>query len=205
MLAQVVELLSAKGLILKKGTIVDSTIISAPSSTKNATRQRDPEAHQTKKGNNYNFGYKAHIGVDKSSGIVHTVKVTSANVHDVTMTSQLLTGDEDTVNGDNAYAGAGKREDAIIRNKKGKKIKYIINRRPSSIKKLSASGQYAAKKAERKKSSVRAKVEHVFGVVKGQLKYRKTRYRGLRKQTAKINIMFALANLILADRPCLAA
>ncbi len=202
---QVVELLSEKGLILKKGTIVDSTIISAPSSTKNATRQRDPEAHQTKKGNNYFFGFKAHIGVDKNSGLVHTLKVTSANVHDVTMTSQLLTGEEDTVNGDGGYLGAEKREDAVIRNKNGKKIKYIINRRPSSIKKLSASGQYAAKKAERKKSSVRAKVEHVFGVVKGQLKYRKTRYRGLRKQTAKLNIMFALANLILADRHCLTA
>ncbi len=203
--AQVVELLSEKGLILKKGTIVDSTIISAPSSTKNATRQRDPEAHQTKKGNNYFFGFKAHIGVDKNSGLVHTVKVTSANVHDVTITSQLLTGEEETVNGDGGYLGADKREDAIIRNKNGKKIKYIINRRQSSIKKLSASGQYAAKKAERKKSSVRAKVEHVFGVVKGQLKYRKTRYRGLRKQTAKLNIMFALANLILADRHCLTA
>ncbi len=202
---QVVELLSAKGLILKKGTIVDSTIISAPSSTKNATHQRDPEAHQTKKGNNYFFGFKAHIGVDKNSGLVHTLKVTSANVHDVTITSQLLTGEEDTVNGDGGYLGAEKREDAVIRNKNGKKIKYIINRRPSSIKKLSASGQYSAKKAERKKSSVRAKVEHVFGIVKGQLKYRKTRYRGLRKQTAKLNIMFALANLILADRPCLAA
>ena len=92
----------------------------------------------------------------------------------------------------------------MIRNKQGKKIRYKINRRPSQIKKLSKSGQYKAKKAERTKSSVRAKVEHVFGVVKRQLKYRKTRYRGLRKQIAKFNIMFALANLILADRPCLA-
>ena len=107
--------------------------------------------------------------------------------------------------GDSGYVGAEKRKDAIVRNNKGKKIRYQINRRPSQIKKLSKSGQYKAKKRERAKSSVRAKVEHVFGVVKGLLKFKKTRYRGLRKQAAKFNIMFALANLILADRPCLAA
>ena len=203
--AQVVAMLVERGLILKKGTIVDSTIVSAPSSTKNKDKKRDPDAHQTKKGNTWHFGYKAHIGVDRDSGLVHTVKATSANVHDVSMTSELLHGDEETVNGDSGYVGAEKREDAIVRNTKGKKIRYQINRRPSQIKKLSKSGQYKAKKREYAKSSVRAKVEHVFGVVKGLLKFKKTRYRGLRKQTAKFNIMFALANLILADRPCLAA
>lgn len=202
---QVVVMLMERGLILKKGTIVDSTIISAPSSTKNKDKKRDPEAHQTKKGNTWHFGYKAHIGVDRDSGLVHTVKATPANVHDVSMTSELLHGEEETVNGDSGYLGAEKREDAIVRNNKGKKIRYQINRRPSQIKKLSKSGQYKAKKREHQKSSVRAKVEHVFGVVKGLLKFKKTRYRGLRKQTAKFNIMFALANLILADRPCLAA
>ena len=202
---QVVVMLMERGLILKKGTIVDSTIISAPSSTKNKDKKRDPDAHQTKKGNTWHFGYKAHIGVDRDSGLVHTVKATSANVHDVSMTSELLHGEEETVNGDSGYVGADKRDDAIVRNKNGKKIRYQINRRPSQIKKLSKSGQYKAKKREHTKSSVRAKVEHVFGVVKGLLKFRKTRYRGLRKQTAKFNIMFALANLILADRPCLAA
>ena len=202
---QVVVMLMERGLILKKGTIVDSTIISAPSSTKNKDKKRDPDAHQTKKGNTWHFGYKAHIGVDRDSGLVHTVKATSANVHDVSMTSELLHGEEETVNGDSGYIGAEKREDAIVRNKKGKKIRYQINRRPSQIKKLSKSGQYKAKKREHQKSSVRAKVEHVFGVVKGLLKFKKTRYRGLRKQTAKFNIMFALANLILADRPCLTA
>ena len=120
-------------------------------------------------------------------------------------TSKLLTGEEAVVYGDSGYLGADKREDAIIRNKSGQKIKYKINRRPSQIKKLSKSGQYAAKKVEHAKSSVRVKVEHVFGVVKRQLRFRKTRYRGLEKQRAKFNIMFALANLILADRPCLAA
>ena len=202
---QVVLMLKERGLILKKGTIVDSTIISAPSSTKNKEKKRDPDAHQTKKGNTWHFGYKAHIGVDRDSGLVHTVKATPANVHDVSMTSELLHGEEETVNGDSGYVGAEKREDAIIRNSKGKKIRYQINRRPSQIKKLSKSGQYKAKKREHVKSSVRAKVEHVFGVVKGLLKFKKTRYRGLQKQTAKFNIMFALANLILADRPCLTA
>ncbi|WP_313291779.1 transposase, partial [Faecalispora jeddahensis] len=118
---------------------------------------------------------------------------------------KLLTGEEETVNGDSGYLGAEKREDAIVRNKSGKKIKYQINCRPSQLKKLSKSGQRYAKKAEHKKSSVRAKVEHVFGVVKGLFGYRKTRYRGLRKQTAKLNMLFALANLYLADKRGLTA
>ena len=202
--AQVVAMLMERGLILKKGTIVDSTIISAPSSTKNKEKKRDPDACQTKKGNTWYFGYKAHIGVDRESGLVHTVEATAANVSDVTMTSKLLHGEEETVNGDSGYVGAEKRKDAVVRNKAGKKIRYRINRRPSQIQKLSKSGQYKAKKREHAKSSVRAKVKHVFGVVKGLLKFKKTRYRGLRKQEAKFNIMFALANLILADRPCLA-
>ena len=202
---QVVELLTKRGLILRKGTIVDSTIISAPSSTKNASRQRDSEAHQTKKGNMYYFGFKAHIGVDDSSGLVHTVKVTPANKHDVTMTSELMHGDEEKLYGDSGYLGADKRENAILKNRSGKKVKYIINRRPSQSKNLSTRAKGQIKRREREKSSVRAKVEHVFAVVKKQLRYRKTRYRGLRKQTAKLNMMFALANLILADRPCLAA
>lgn len=203
--AQVVEMLREKGLILKKGTIVDSTIISAPSSTKNADKKRDPEAHSVKKGNQWFFGYKAHVGVDKDSGLVHTVRVTGANVHDVTMISELLTGEEKEIYGDSGYIGADKRGDAVIRNSKGRRINYKINRKPSQIRKLSQSGRYAAKKAEHKKSSVRAKVEHVFAVVKRQLCYRRTRYRGLKKQTSKLHIMFALANLILADRPCLTA
>ena len=202
---QVVKMLTERGLILKKGTIVDSTIISAPSSTKNKEKKRDPDAHQTKKGNTWHFGYKAHIGVDRDSGLVHTVKATAANVSDVSTASELLHGEEETVHGDSGYVGAEKREEAIIRNNKGKKIRYKINRRPSQIKKLSKSGQYKAKKREHAKSSVRCKVEHVFGVVKGLLKFKKTRYRGLRKQISKFNIMFALANLILADRPCLTA
>ena len=201
---QVVAMLTERGLILKKGTIVDSTIIEAPPSIKNREKKRDPDAHQTKKGNAWHFGYKAHIGVDRDSGLVHTVKATAANVSDVAETANLLHREEETCHADAGYIGAEKREEAIIRNKSGKKIKYEIMRRPSQIRKLSKSGQYRAKKREHQKSSIRVKVEHVFGVVKGQLKYKKTRYRGLRKQEAKFNIMFALANLILADRPCLA-
>ena len=197
----VVKTLTDRGLILKKGTIVDSTIISAPSSTKNKDKKRDPDAHSTKKGNAWYFGYKGHIGVDKDSGLVHTVVVTSANEHDVTVTSQLLHGEEETVNGDSGYLGAEKRADAIIRNKKNRKIRYKINRRPSQSKNNSTRSQAQTKRREHEKSSVRAKVEHVFAIVKGQLRYRKTRYRGLEKQRAKLNMMFALANLILAGRP----
>ena len=200
--AVVLKTLTDRGLILKKGTIVDSTIISAPSSTKNKEKKRDHDAHSVKKGNAWYFGYKAHVGVDKDSGLVHHVEVTSANVHDVEMTPKLMTGDESEIYGDSGYIGAEKRQDAIIRNRQGKKIRYKQNRKPTQIRKLSASGQWKAKKAEHQKSSVRAKVEHVFAVIKGQLRYRKTRYRGLRKQTAKLNMLFALANLVLADRLC---
>ena len=199
----VVDLLLQRGLILKKGTIVDSTFIEAPSSTKNKEKKRDPEAHSAKKGNTWHFGYKMHIGVDRDSGLVHHVKTTSANEHDVTATSELMHGEEETLNGDSGYIGADKRPEAIRKNKQGKKIKYIINRKKSSISKLSKSGQYAAKKRELEKSSVRCKVEHVFAVVKRLFGYRKTRYRGLRKQMLKSYIMFALANLYLADRKSL--
>jgi IS5 family transposase len=203
--AHVVTLLTERGLILKKGTIVDSTIISAPSSTKNREKKRDPDACQTKKGNTWHFGYKAHIGVDRKTGLVHHVEVTGANVHDVTVVPKLLTGEEETVHGDSGYLGAEKREDAITRNKQGKKIKYKINRRPSqnNHKGVRSSGQ--VKRREREKSSVRAKVEHVFGIMKGLFGYRKTRYKGRRKQTAKLNMMFALANLYMADRRSLLA
>lgn len=203
--AQVAGLLQERGLLLKKGTIVDSTLISAPTSTKNREKKRDPEAHSTKKGNTWHFGYKAHIGVDRDTGLVHTLKVTAANVHDVTMMAQLVTGEEDTVHGESGYLGGEKREEAVLRNRKGKKIRCKINRRPSQTKNLSTRSKAQVKRREREKSSVRAKAEHIFAVVKGRFRYRKTRYRGLQNQTAKLNMVFALANLILADRPCLAA
>jgi IS5 family transposase len=117
---QVLDLLSERGKMLKKGTIVDSTIIAAPPSTKNKEKKRDPDAHQVRKGNAWYFGYKAHIGVDKDSGLVHHVEVTGANVHDVTVTSKLLHGEENTVHGDSGYLGAEKRADAGLKNNKGK-------------------------------------------------------------------------------------
>lgn len=203
--AQVVDMLQQKGLLLRKGTIVDSTLIEAPSSTKNREKQRDPEAHQVKKGNAWHFGYKAHIGVDRKTGLVHHLEVTGANVHDVTVVSKLLSGEETEVYGDSGYLGAAKREDAITHNSQGRKIHYKTNRRPSQSKNRSIRSQSQIKRREHEKSSVRAKVEHVFGVVKGLFRYRKTRYRGLRKQTAKLNMIFALANLYLADRPCMSA
>lgn len=202
---QVVELLTARGLILKKGTIVDSTFIEAPSSTKNRKKERDPEAHSAKKGKTWHFGYKAHIGVDRDSGLVHTVKVTAANVHDVAVAAQLLTGEEETVHGDSGYLGAQKRPEAIRRNRAGKWIRYKINRRPSQSRHNTARSRAQIKRREREKSSIRSKVEHVFAVVKCQLRFRKTRYRGLQKQAAKLNMLFALANLTLAARPSLVA
>ena len=174
--AQVVEFLTQRGLILKRGTIVDSTFIEAPSSTKNQKKERDPEAHSAKKGNVWYFGYKAHIGVDSESGLVHTVQVTAANVHDVCVTADLLTGEEEQVYGDSGYLGAEKRPEARKKNTAGKKIRYKINRHPSQSKNNSARSQAQIKRREHEKSSVRAKVEHVFAVLKLQLRYRKTRY-----------------------------
>ena len=202
--AQVVQTLKDKGLILKKGTIVDSTIIAAPSSTKNCERQRDPEAHSVKKGNNWYFGYKAHIGADKDTGLVHSIEVTAANVHDITVVPKLLTTEETVVYGDSGYLGVEKREDAVLRNKNGEKIKYKINRRPSQSRNRSVRSQAQIKRQEREKSSVRAKIEHIFGITKRLFGYRKTRYRGLQKQIEKLNMLFALANLYLADKHCVA-
>jgi len=195
---QVVEMLKERGLLLKRGTIVDSSLIAAPSSTKNKGKQRDPDAHQTKKGKNWHFGYKAHIGVDRESGLAHHVKATAANTHDVTVVADLLTGDEETVHGDSGYLGAEKRKEARTKNKAGKKVRYKINRRPSQSKHKSTRSRAQIRRREREKSSVRAKVEHVFGVVKNRFQYRKTRYRGLPKQSATLHILFALADLYLA-------
>ena len=116
--AKVVKILTKRKLILKKGTIVDSTFIESPSSTKNKEKKRDPEAHSGKKGNTWHFGYKAHIGIDKKTGLVHHLETTAANEHDVTVVPELLTGKENTVYGDSRYLGAEKRPEAILKNKK---------------------------------------------------------------------------------------
>lgn len=125
--------LTDRGLILKKGTIVDSTIISAPSFTKNQEKQRDPDAHSVRKGTAWYFSYRAHVGVDRDTGLVHHVEVTAANVSDVTMTAALLTGDEEEAYGDSGDIGVEKRPAAMTRNRQGKAIAYRQNRKPSQI------------------------------------------------------------------------
>lgn len=202
----VVKQLKARGLMLMKGTIVDSTLISAPSSTKNEKKERDPDAHQTKKGNQWYFGYKGHISVDRDTGLVNKMKTTVANVHDTVPVSELMEGTEEEFHGDSGYLGVDKREDAIVTNQEGKPIKYFVCARPSSLKKrYSGKALEAAQAEEHRKSSVRCKVEHVFAVVKGLFRLRKVRWRGLKKVDAQLHMAFALANLLLAARPSVAA
>lgn len=200
--SQVVSILTKKHLILKKGTIVDSTLISAPSSTKNKDRKRDPEAHSVKKGNQWHFGYKAHIGVDSKTGLVHHVKATAANVHDINAVDDVIYGNEDDLYGDSAYLNV---EEHISEDKKKAGREYNINRRRSEKKKLDPNEALLFDILEFDKSTVRSKVEHVFGVVKRLFRFRRTRYRGLPKQQAKFNFIFALANLYLADKKNLLA
>ena len=191
--------------MLMKGTIVDSTLIAAPSSTKNEKKERDPDAHQVKKGNQWYFGYKGHIAVDRDTGLVRKIETTAANVHDVTQADSLMGGAEEELYGDSGYLGAEKREEAILTNDQGKEIQYIICARPSSLKKRYTGAEYEkAAAAEHAKASIRCKVEHVFAVVKGMFRFRKTRLRGLTKVNAQLHMLFALANLILAARPSLA-
>ena len=199
---QVVKILQKHNLILKKGTIVDSTLIAAPSSTKNADRKRDPEAHSVKKGNQWYFGYKAHIGVDKDTGLVHHVKATAANVHDTEAVDDIIHGDEDELYGDSGYLNV---EEHISEDKQKEGREYNINRRRGAKKKLEPNDALVFEIEEFAKSTVRSKVEHVFGVVKRLFRFRRTRYRGLRKQQAKFNMIFALANLYLADKKNLSA
>ena len=194
MLATVNELLSTKGLMLKTGTVVDATLIAAPSSTKNASGERDPEMHQAKKGNQWHFGMKAHIGVDAQSGMVHTVRGTSANVNDVVEANSLLHGQETDVHGDAGYQGAAKRPDA----KPG--VNWHIAMRPGKRKALDKIHPVPSviDQIERLKASIRAKVEHPFRVIKRQFGHVKVRYRGLKKNTAQLTTLFALSNLWMA-------
>jgi IS5 family transposase len=196
MLATVNDVLRDKGLMLRIGTVVDATLMSAPSSTKNDSGQRDPEMRQTKKGNQWYFGMKAHIGVDAHSGLVHTVKGTAANVNDVVKANGLLHGDETNVFGDAGYQGAHKRPGA----KDG--VTWHVAMRPGKRKALDKSTKLGAltDEIERLKASIRAKVEHPFRVIKRQFGFTKVRYRGLKKNTAQITTLFALANLWMARR-----
>ncbi len=201
MLATVNDVLRDKGLMLRIGTVVDATLISAPSSTKNDSGQRDPEMHQTKKGNQWYFGMKAHIGVDAQSGLVHTVRGSAANVNDVVEANGLLHGDETNVFGDAGYQGANKRPDA----KDG--VTWHVAMRPGKRKALDKTTKLGVltDEIERLKASIRAKVEHPFRVIKRQFGFTKVRYRGLKKNTAQITTLFALANLWMARRELMGA
>ena len=190
--------LGEKNLLLRQGTIVDATIIHAPSSTKNADKARDPEMHQTKKGNRWFFGMKAHIGVDAESGLVHTVTTTPANTADVTEVSKLLHGKEQRAYGDAGYIGADKRA-----GKRGR-IWRIAAKRGSVRALPEGELKEATKHLEYLKAAVRAKVEHPFRVIKRQFGYLKVRYRGLAKNTAQVFTLFALSNLWMARRRLLA-
>jgi IS5 family transposase len=200
MLRVVNDLLQYKGLMLKTGTAVDATLISAPSSTKNSSGERDPEMKQSKKGNQWYFGMKAHIGVDAESGLVHSVRGTSGNVNDVVEANNLLHGQEEVVFADSGYRGANRRPDA----KPG--VQWQIARRPSSRKPEEKRGRLGRviDEIEHLKASVRAKVEHAFRVVKRQFGHTKVRYRGLAKNTAQLHTLFALTNLWLARRKLMA-
>lgn len=190
----IVEKLCTCNLMLKKGTIVDSTLIADPSSTKNKDKQRDPEAHSVKKGNQWYFGYKEHIGIDADSGLVHDVETTAANVHDSNMTSALLQGIEEEVCDDSGYLGSETKEDAFVLNDQKQPIRYCINKRPPQLKKATPEEYIRLKEAEHTKSSVRSKVELVFCVIKRIFRFRKTRYRGRAKLHQHSCTLFALAN-----------
>lgn len=190
------RVMEESGYIMRGGTIVDATIINAPSSTKNAEKARGPEMHKTKKGNEWRLGMKCHIGVDAGTGYVHTKEVTSANVHDIIPTSKLIREDDEVVYGDSGYVGIQKRKE-IKENEKLASIDYRICRRPSSIPKCSEFSFDWDGLIEHRKASVRCKVEHIFRIIKCQFGYRKTVYRGLAKNKNRLYALMLSANLYM--------
>jgi IS5 family transposase len=191
--------LQAAGLLLRQGTIVDATIITAPSSTKNSTGERDPEMHQTRKGNQWYFGMKAHVGVDAESSLVHSVIGTAANVADVTQAHELLHGSETVAFGDAGYIGVEQRPE------RKRRVEWHVAMRPGKRRALrdTAAGR-VRDRIERLKAQVRARGEHAFRVIKRQFGYVKVRYRGLTKNTAQLHTLFALANIWMVRRQLLA-
>ena len=190
------DLLRSKGLMLRAGTVVDATLIAAPSSTKNAEGERDPEMKQSKKGNQWYFGMKAHIGADAESGLVHTVRGTTGSVNDVLEANALLHGEETEAFGDAGYQGADKRPDAKP------DVRWNIAMRPGKRRALDKSRESnrLIDELERLKASIRAKVEHPLRVIKRQFGHVKVRYRGLAKNTAQLHTLFALSNLWMVRR-----
>jgi IS5 family transposase len=199
MFAEVSAMLQEHGLLMRQGTIVDATIIAAAPSTKNKSKARDPEMHQTRKGNQWYFGMQAHIGVDVASGVVHTVVGTAANEADINQTAALLHGQETDVFADAGYTGADKRPELADRD-----VSWNIAIRRSVIKALPKGLRDLAEPVERALSQVRAWVEHPFHVVKNLFCHRKLRYRGLAKNTAQLHTLFALANLVIVKKTLVA-
>ncbi len=185
------QYLEDNGLKVNTGTIVDASIINAPSSTKNREKKRDPQMHSTRKGNQWYFGMKAHIGVDSKTKLIHSVAATAANVHDSQVLEDLLHGEETRVWGDSAYAGQG----AVIR-EQAPKAKDFTNKKGSRNCPLSD----AQRSQNRTKSKVRAKVEHPFLIIKRIFGFRKVRYRGLDKNANRPLVVCGLANLFVARR-----
>ena len=191
--------LRERGLLLNKGTLTDATILAAPSSTKNQEKARDPEMHQTRKGNQWYFGMKAHIGADGDSGLVHTVVGTAANIADVSQTEHLLHGEEEVVFADAGYIGAEKRE-AL----KDKPVKWRIAMKRGKLKAMAEGPiKELTRRAERLKAQLRSRVEHPFHIIKNLFGHRKVRYKGLAKNTAQLHTLFALANLVTAKKALL--
>ena len=185
--------LAERGYRVRAGTIVDASIIAAPSSTKNREGARDPEMHQTRKGNEWHFGMKAHIGVDAETGLVHGVRATPANTHDLREAVALLHGGEEEVWADAGYRGIEKWVDTG-----GRPVQWHVAMRPGRRRLLEQGG--ARWLRERDKASVRAKVEHPFLYVKRRFGYRKVRYRGLAKNMERIALLLGFANLLVAGR-----
>lgn len=189
--------LSEAGVLMKEGTLMDATIIEAPSSTKNKTGERDPEMHQTKKGNQWHFGMKAHIGVDAKTGLTHSFTTTAANEHDLNQAGHLLHGEEDFIFADSGYRGAESRDEL-----EGVKADWHIAEIPSKVKELKKHPRInkVSLKTEYLKASIRAKVEHPFRIIKCQFGFTKARYRGLMKNDGKLAMLFALANIVRVDQ-----
>lgn len=192
--------LAERGLFLRQGTEVDATLIAAPPSTKNSTGERDQEMHQSKKGNQWYFGMKAHMGVDAHTGLTHTVIGTAGNVSDISQANALLHGEETDAFGDAGYTGVEKREES-----QGIPVTWHVALRPGKRRVLAKDTEGELTEwLEQKKARIRAKVEHPFHVVKNLFKHKKTRYKGLAKNTAQLMTLFGLANLVLARRRLLA-
>ena len=193
LMASINDCLASRGLTLREGTVVDASIVEAPSSTKNRAGKRDPEMHQTRKGKQWYFGMKMHVGSDAQTGVAHSFTATSANESDVAHAHRLVHGEEKVVWGDAGYQGVEKRPE-----NRGRDVEWRVAMRPGLRRRLAADGEEARR--EKNKASVRAKAEHPFFYVKRVFGYGKVRYRGLHNNGQRIALLLGLANLLIAER-----